>query len=105
MTTTAIHPSDEQFKAYLLKILVEDAVFAVQVRAILHLRRRKQKFAPLASVGMPVAEMPYWKLQPSFKPRNPKPYAIKKQTVLQLQAAWRDMPSAEELIKQLEQNK
>jgi hypothetical protein len=93
--------ADEQFKAYLLKILVEDAVFAVQVKAVLRSRKPKQAKPFLAKSIVPVSEMPYWKLRPDFKPRDAKPYAIKKQTIHQLQTIWQDAPTAEELIAHL----
>jgi hypothetical protein len=103
MTTIAIPQlqADEQFKAYLLKILAEDAVFAIKVKAVLRSRKPKQQNLPLAKTIVPVLEMPYWKLRPDFKPRDGKRYAIKKQTIQQLQAAWQDTPSAEELIAHL----
>ena len=45
--------------------------------------------------------MPYWKLRSNVKPRDAKPFAIKKETVIELQEQWKDAPSAEELIAQL----
>jgi hypothetical protein len=102
MTTIAIPhlQADEQFKAYLLKILAEDMAFAVQVRTVLRTRKPKT-VVPLSKTVVPFAEMPYWKLRPDFKPRDAKRYAIKKQTIQQLQTAWQDAPAAEELIAHL----
>jgi hypothetical protein len=63
MTTIAIPhlQADEQFKAYLLKILAEDMAFAVQVRTVLRTRKPKT-VVPLSKTVVPFAEMPYWKL-------------------------------------------
>jgi hypothetical protein len=102
MTTIAIPhlQADEQFKAYLLKILAEDTVFAVQVKTILRTRKPKNVI-PLSKTVVPFAEMPYWKLRPNFKPRDAKRYAISKQNIHLLQTIWQDAPSAEELIAHL----
>lgn len=107
MTETILHitQEDEQFKAYLLKILIEDDTFAHQLQDILNAQKIQKKaqkssfIAPKQNVAY--SEMPYWKLRSDVKPRDAKPFAIKKETVLELQEQWKDAPSVEELIAQL----
>lgn len=107
MTKTILHKTetDEQFKAYLLKILIEDERFAHQLQDILHTQKvqKKAKKNSVVSAKQNIAysEMPYWKLRSNVKPRDAKPFAIKKETVIELQEQWKDAPSAEELIAQL----
>ncbi len=107
MTATApiTTQADEQFKAYLLKILAEDEVFAHQIQGVLRSKKgnKKTKGAMLVvpKDNVPFSEMPYWKLRPNFEPRDAKPYAIKKDVVVELQEYWKDAPSAEDLIAQL----
>jgi hypothetical protein len=107
MTATASNTTqaDEQFKAYLLKILVEDEVFAHQIQGVLRSKKseKKQKKAPIfaSKENISYSEMPYWKLRSDFKPRDAKLYAIKKDVVAEIQEYWKDAPPAEELIAQL----
>ena len=107
MTATASNTTqaDEQFKAYLLKILVEDEAFVHQIQGVLRAKKseKKHKKTPIAASKEDISysEMPYWKLRSDFKPRDAKPYAIKKDIVVELQEYWKDAPSAEELIAQL----
>ena len=96
---------DEQFKAYLLKILIEDDAFAHQLQGILLTKKalKKEKKTTQKAMTQDIAytEMPYWKMHTDFKPRNAKPYAIKKETIVELQKEWKDAPPVEELIAQL----
>jgi hypothetical protein len=107
MTATASNTmqADEQFKAYLLKILAEDDVFVHQIQGVLRSKKsnkKPQKGENIASKeNIPYSEMPYWKLRADFKPRDSKPYAIKKDVVAEIQEYWKDAPPAEELIAQL----
>jgi hypothetical protein len=107
MTATASNTmqADEQFKAYLLKILAEDDVFVHQIQGVLRSKKsnkKPQKGESIVSKGnIPYSEMPYWKLRAGFKPRDSKPYAIKKDVVAEIQEYWKDAPPAEELIAQL----
>jgi hypothetical protein len=107
MTATASNTTqaDEQFKAYLLKILVEDEVFVHQIQGVLRSKKSNKKPQKAVSIvskeNIPYSEMPYWKLRADFKPRDAKPYAIKKDVVAEVQEYWKDAPPAEELIAQL----
>jgi hypothetical protein len=107
MTATATNTTqaDEQFKAYLLKILVEDEVFVHQIQGVFRAKKseKKQKKALIiaSKENISYSEMPYWKLRSDFKPRDAKPYAIKKGVVEEIQEYWKDAPPAEELIAQL----
>ena len=93
-------PLDESFKAYLLRLLSEDVEFAHRIQAILVQRPISTVVQPLAP-ALPYRELPYWKNRPHAKPRNPKPFAISKKTITELQEIWKDAPSAELLIQSL----
>ena len=93
----------EEFKSFFLHLLEEDASFFDTIKKKLLRKedlKRKKALKPLPP-PIPISEMPYWKLRPDFKPLDATPYAIKKETIEALQELWKDAPSAEELIAQL----
>ena len=93
----------EYFKAFFLELLEEDAAFYHSVKNKLVVKAEKKKKKPLEPLppALPLSEMPYRKLHPNFRPLDAKPYAISAEALKRVQEAWRDMPSAEELIAQL----
>jgi hypothetical protein len=92
--------SDDLFKVYLLKIIAEDKNFAKQLKIVLH--PKKSQPIALSKTAIPFSEMPYWKMRPHAQPRDPKPFAIKKETVLLLQTEWADAPPVEVLLQNLD---
>ena len=93
----------EDFKAFFLELLEEDAAFYHSIKKKLVVKAEKKKKKPLEPLppALPFSEMPYWKLNPDFKPLDATPYAIKKETIIKLQELWEDAPPIEELIEQL----
>lgn len=90
----------EEFKSFFLQLLEEDAFFFQKIKKKLQKKeeaKRKKDIKPLPP-PIPISEMPYWKLKPNYKPLDPKDYAISAESLKKVQEAWRDMPSAEELI-------
>ena len=95
--------SIEEFKAFFIRLLEEDASFRNKIKEKSQKKEKKakkKKYEPLPP-AIPFSEMLYWKLRPDFVPLDAKPYAIKKATVLELQEIWKDAPPIEELIAQL----
>ena len=105
-TITAINGliSIEDFKAFFIQLLEEDASFRHQIKEKSQKKEKKakkKKYEPLPP-AIPFSEMPYWKLHPDFVPLDATPYAISAEALKRVQEAWRDMPSAEELVAQLD---
>ncbi len=95
--------SVEEFKSFFLQLLEDDAAFYHTVKKKLHIEYEIEPLIAIQPLDPPIAiaDMPYRKLRSGFKPRNAKPYAVKKDTILRLQELWKDAPSAEEIIAQL----
>lgn len=95
--------SREDFKAFFLQLLEEDATFYYKIKTKLLVKeeKKKKKILPPLPPAIPFSEMPYWKQRPDFKPLDVKPYAIKKEVIQKLQELWKDAPPIEELITQL----
>ena len=95
--------SIEEFKAFFIRLLEEDASFRNKIKEKSQKKEKKAKkkvHQPLPP-AIPFSEMPYWKLRPDYVVPDAKPYAIKKETVIELQELWKDAPPIEELIAQL----
>ena len=95
--------SIEEFKAFFIQLLEEDASFRSRIKEKSQKKEKKAKkkvHQPLPP-AIPFSEMPYRKLRPDFVPLDPTPYAIKKEAILELQELWKDAPPIEELIAQL----
>ena len=96
--------SIEEFKTFFIQLLEEDASFRNKIKEKSQKKEKKAKkkvHQPLPS-AIPFSEMPYWKLHPDFVPLDATPYAISAEALKRVQEAWRDMPSAEELVAQLD---
>ena len=95
--------SIEEFKAFFIRLLEEDASFRNKIKEKSQKKEKKAKkkvHQPLPP-AIPFSEMPYWKSRPDYVVPDAKPYAIKKETILELQELWKDAPPIEELIAQL----
>lgn len=93
----------EDFKAFFLQLLEEDAAFYYKIKTKLLVKeeKKKKKILPPLPPAIPFSEMPASKLYPNRMPFDAKPYAIKKEAILKLQELWKDAPPIEELIAQL----
>ena len=95
--------SIEEFKAFFIRLLEEDASFRRKIKEKSQKKEKKAKkkvHQPLPP-AIPFSEMPYRKLHPDFVAIDVTPYAISAEALKRVQEAWRDMPSAEELVAQL----
>ena len=103
--TTNAPQNREDFKLFFLQLLEEDASFYYRIKSKLLVKEEKSKKKVRKPLPPPIpfSEMPSRKLRPNFVPLDPKPYAIKKEALIKVQEAWRDMPSAEELVALLKE--
>ena len=95
--------SKDDFKAFFLQLLEEDAAFYNGIKNKLQIKEENVKKKPRKPLPPPIpfSEMLYRKLHPDFKPLDATPYAIKKEIILELQELWKGELSAEEIIDQL----
>lgn len=101
--TTNAPQNREDFKLFFLQLLEEDASFYYRIKSKFFVKEEKSKKKVRKPLPPPIpfSEMPSRKLRPDFVPLDAKPYAIKKDVILELQELWKDAPPIEELIEQL----
>ena len=103
MTETIATPSatTAQFKAAILELIQEnDPQLRQWVEASL------SNYLPKLQNGVSKttrsrSELPFWKAHLEWEPFDATPYAISEESLKEVQEAWADTPSAEEIISYL----